>query len=368
MRVVILLDRPFARRERRLLARLEVGLADEGVRLIHAVPREILETEQTGLYSRVVAFEPPGFPVPLRLRARRLVEVLRDSGNDGGAAEIDVIHCFSPAVWKLGLEVGRELNAGVCLEIWSAAAVSKAAECAGHSVRPAFTAADPRLAELVRSRLAGATLFETTWGVHAEPIDRVPLSASRAVAMLVIVDRSSPAFLESAMRGLADACGRDERLIAFVNTERAAGHAVWRLIRRLGLADRVSLITDAEARRETVLNLDALLIAEPGGRLRSMALDAMATGMPVIAAADSRLEVLADGVTARLVNRPDASDWAAAIASVLAGSEDVQRLQASAAAWVLRNRAASAHVASVLRVYDAIARSRGEPAGVAARA
>jgi glycosyltransferase involved in cell wall biosynthesis len=176
----------------------------------------------------------------------------------------------------------------------------------------------------------------------------------------MLVDRSSPAFLEAALQGLAETCRRDPRVLAFINTERATGHAVWKIIRRLALADRVSLIPDAESRRETVLRLDGLIIAEPGGRLRSMALDAMATGMPVIAAADASLGVLHDGVNARLVTRPDSADWAAAIGSIVTGSDEVQRLRRSASAWVLEHRAASAYISSVLRVYDSIVRSRAD--------
>lgn len=360
MRVVMLLDRPFARRERRLLARLEIGLADEGVRLIHAIPREIQDTEPGGLYSRVVGYENVGFPVPLHVRARRIADAIRDAADDDPKGEIDVVHSFSPAVWRLGLEIATELRAGAALEIWSTSAISRATDVAGHPLRPVLTVGDTELARLVRRRLPAADVQETLWGVHGESIQRQEISADRAVALLMLVDRSSPAFLEAALQGLAEICRRDPRVLAFINTERATGHAVWKIIRRLALADRVSLIPDAESRRETVLRLDGLIIAEPGGRLRSMALDAMATGMPVIAAADASLGVLHDGVNARLVTRPDSADWAAAIGSIVTGSDEVQRLRRSASAWVLEHRAATAYISSVLRVYDSIVRSKAD--------
>lgn len=357
MRVVMLLDRPFARRERRLISRLEIGLADEGVRLIHAVPREILHNEPVGLYSRLVGYENVGFPVPLRVRARRFAEAIREAIDDEPGGKVDVVHSFSPAVWRFGLDLATELGAGAALEVWSTAAIAKAGEVAGHPLRPVLTVGDSELATLLRRRAPAADVRETPWGVHGETVSRREVSADRAVALLMIVDRSSPAYLEAALRGLADVCRRDPRVLAFINTERSTGHAAWKLVRRLELADRVSLIPDAESRRETVLRLDGLIIAEPGGRLRSMTLDAMATGMPVIAAADASLGVMLDGVNARLVARPDAAEWAGAIGAIVEGRAEVDRLRRSASAWVAENRSANAYISSVLAVYESIVRA-----------
>lgn len=381
MRVVMLLDRPFARRERRLMSRLEIGLANEGVRVIHAVPSEIVHNEPVGLYSRLVGYEHVGFPVPLRVRARRFAETIREAIDDdqggggggmgvggaaaaGGGGAVDVVHSFSPAVWRLGLDLATELGAGAALEVWSTDAIARAGEVAGHPLGPVLTVGDSELAALLRRRAPGAEIRETLWGVHGETVSRHEVSADRAVALLMIVDRSSPAYLEAALRGLAEVCRRDPRVLAFINTERSTGHAVWKLIRRLELVDRVSLIPDAESRREAVLRLDGLVIAEPGGRLRSMALDAMATGMPVVAAADASLGVLRDGVNAHLVGRPDGAEWAAAIGSIVEGREEVERLRRSALAWVIGHRSANSYISSVLGVYDSIVRARAEAVGV----
>ncbi len=38
MRILIIADESFASRERAMLSRLEVGLADEGVRVVHVIP------------------------------------------------------------------------------------------------------------------------------------------------------------------------------------------------------------------------------------------------------------------------------------------------------------------------------------------
>jgi glycosyltransferase involved in cell wall biosynthesis len=86
----------------------------------------------------------------------------------------------------------------------------------------------------------------------------------------------------------------------------------------------------------------------------------MACGMPVIAAVDPALGIFTAGVTARLVARPDAAEWESAINSIVSGSEEIEHLRRAAADWVVANRAASAHVSSVLRVYEAILRAKSE--------
>ena len=58
MRVLILADGLFATRERALLSRLEVGLADEGVRVVQATPEDV-PASAAGLAG--AATDPAGF-------------------------------------------------------------------------------------------------------------------------------------------------------------------------------------------------------------------------------------------------------------------------------------------------------------------
>jgi len=361
MRVLILLDRPIARRERIMLSRLEIGLADEGVRVLHAVPRAILVSESAGLYSRTVGYDPAGFPIPTRVRARALVSALDAAISEAETGGVDLVHCFAPATWRLGLETARELGAAAAIEVWSLDALAGASETLSHTVRPSLMIADPALLKAAADRFPVHTVHSTPWGVHGELLQRESLSSDRIIGVLMLVSGTHPAHVSAAIHGFAAAAARDPRLMAFINTERATGHAVWRMLRRLNLADRVSLIPDAEARRETILNLDALIIPEPSGRLRTMPLDAMACGMPVIAAPDPALTIYLDGITARLVERADAAAWEQAFVDLATGREHIAKLTNSAAAWVATNRPASAHVASVLRAYDAILGTRSTP-------
>ena len=154
--------------------------------------------------------------------------------------------------------------------------------------------------------------------------------------------------------------------MAFMNSERATSHAVWRLVRKLGISDRVSLIADAEARREPLFHLDVLAIAEPSGRLRSITLDAMARGVSVVSALDPALSLCVPNVTACVVAKPDPTAWEDALIAAASAASDAPIL-ASAQEWVRSHRSASNHVASVIRAYESvIAAAHGTPSSHAA--
>lgn len=365
MRVVLLLDRAFARRERSMLSRLEVGLADEGVRVLHATPRVIAGTESVGLYSKIVAYDPARFPVPLRSRIRALADDLRTAIGDEESRKIDLVHCFSPDTWRMGDELARVLDAGLALEVWSAAAATRAADAAVGRMHPTLLVGDEGLMRLVSRRAPRATALLTPWGVHGEPVER-RRHDDQSIGVAMLLDGVAPAWTSAAVEGFARAARRDGRLMAFMNSERTTSHAVWKLVRRLGVSDRVSLIPDAEARREPLFHLDVLAVAEPSGRLRSITLDAMARCVSVVSAFDPALSVCVPDVTARVVAKPDPALWEDAIIAAALASRD-SPLLASARDWVRTHRSASGHVSAVIRAYEAvIAAAHGTPSSNAA--
>ena len=92
--------------------------------------------------------------------------------------------------------------------------------------------------------------------------------------------------------------------------------------------------------------------------LRDLEMEAMAHAMPVIAARDPRVSVLADGVTARLVDGLQAPQWERAVHDLLSDPGGARGLGASARAHVREHNRASAHVRSVLNAYNSISSSK----------
>ena len=76
MRALILADRSFAARERDLLTRVQVGLIDEGIRVVEALPADLADPDANPLiptipYSDHVAL------LASRARTRRLIRGLQ---------------------------------------------------------------------------------------------------------------------------------------------------------------------------------------------------------------------------------------------------------------------------------------------------
>lgn len=370
MIVALVIDRSTALRERDLLARLEVGLADEGVRVAHAIPLDLLADNPAGggLYSATVGYEPGGIAFTRRLRAARLADAIQQA-LDLPDRRIDIVHAFGADAWFIGIELARQMSAGLLLELFDAAQIGPATTIAARrvGVRPVeFSVPEPVLRRALRKRAHNSVVHVAPWGVHAPPAPpTLPPRPSNghAFSVALLADGRSPALVKAAMEGLAAATRSVRDTIIFAglsdanSPSRPAGAppgagAAWAAARQLDMLDQFSLIPDPESRREPILQLDMLLVPEASGRQRTLFLDAMAAGVAIVAAADELVESLIDGRTARLVAQPTAAAWAAAISAVL--NDHTAALARSAHEYVRAERTASAHVAAVMTAYNAM--------------
>jgi hypothetical protein len=351
MRVLIIADESFSSRERAMLGRLEVGLADERVRVIHAVPRSAERWQGAALSASNVWYEDRGMSVSRRWRARRLLEAAR--GVVEAEPPFDLVHAFGAGCWGMAQDLAREAGAGLVLEIFSVATANAAArERPSAGAAPAaYFLPDPALEKLVRAGDVGVQVRLTPWGVHTPPGG--PTSTPREGRTAMIVGGGSDAgALASVITALADVAPESQNLLTFADEAAVREAGVWPQVRKLKLADRFTIAPDVEARRELTLRADMLLLPEARGEHRSLTLDAMAAGMLVLAAQDPYVPLLSDGRTARLVQRPAADAWAEALRWALSDSEAPARLAAAAREHVRQNCRASAHVAAVLGGYE----------------
>src|SRR3954464_3967028 len=157
MRALILADEFFASRERGLLTRLEVGLADDGVRVIHAVPEGTKTDAPGGVFSRVLTYSSKTLLLTRPLAVRRLTRAIAEMDELDEPGTIDIIHVFGGAVWGLGADpagvVGGggagpavEVGGGPAGESWRGGLINRAREVqAGAWARPLLIAPDPAI-------------------------------------------------------------------------------------------------------------------------------------------------------------------------------------------------------------------------------
>lgn len=363
MLAVIIADSSFARREHAMLARLEIGLADEGVRVVHAVPQSVLQTETAGLYSTVVGYQDMGLSISRRLRAGRLAHAIRDAVGDEAATDVSVVHAFGVNCWNMALDLARIVGAGVLLEVWRSSLIGRAANLANARPDPLphFCVSEPSVSSALRKRAGRALIHTAPWGVHTPDSVRPTFDRSRTLGVAVLSDSGDAKAAAAALGGLKSAC-RDlsDTLIflgaADVPPSREAG--LWSVAERLDLLPSLTAIPDMEARREPILQMDMLLIPEAAGRERSLALEAMASGMVVIAAADPLVSSLVDGQTARVVRSSTPTAWETAIRSVTDSPDAWRSLAASGREFVRSRRSASAQIGEILKAYAEVSSVR----------
>jgi hypothetical protein len=386
MRVLILTDELFASREQSLITRLEVGLADEGVRVVHAVPEHARPTSDDpaaaalrgdspaalapggSLFSQAVTYRPPAMRVLTRATARRVVEDLADLEGADADRPVDVVHVFGGGAWRLGLEVACLTGAGLALEVWRTGLIPRAralharvVEGRSGGVTPVFIAPDAGIEAALR-RVAPERLVKAApWGVHAPAAPREILEPERAPSVMVVGSGRDAKAIGAALEGLA-ACVRDRpEMLIFMDALACQRANAWSVARRAGLLGNLSLIHELEGRRDLLVRGDVLVQPEAHGEQRSILLDAMAAGMAVVAGADPGVTSLVDGVTARLVSQPTRGAWALAVGKVLSDREWALSLGRSAWRYAHDQRRASDHVRAVLAAYEQIASGAALP-------
>lgn len=373
MLVVIFADAAFVRREREMLMRLEVGLADEGVRVVHALPKQLAveETSASGggaggiagggsLYSTVVGYEAGGMAISRRLRAARLLDEIQER-LELPERKIDIVHAFGLEPWHIGLDLARLSSAGILLELFDAATIGPAASLASRRVgvrTVEYSVAEPAMRRALRKRAHNAHVHVAPWGVHSPaqlPVRTRPQERPLAVGM--ISDGRDSLSVRAALAGLQECMKSRGEFLVFAGVgplKYGRDPAVWAAARELDLVDRVSLVPEIEARREPMMQMDMLILPEASGRQRTLTLDAMAHGVSLVAAGDELIEALIPDRTASIVKEPTPSAWRDAIAQVIDDQAYAQSLRTSAHQFVRSERAASGQVAAVLTAYNAM--------------
>ena len=356
-RVLILPDRSIAQRERTLLERLEIGLADEGTRVAHALPASLAPMSVGGVYSTVVHYQDSWAPLISSLRARALVELLSEAmPADRGKQLIDVVHCFGQQSWKLGRAVGGLTNAAVVLEALDSVSTPAAVNllCKPGAGVHAVSLADDALATLCRTT---TSVHTSAWGVYAPEQSVSFLSPPDRLEVIAILGRGgSDKSVHIAVHALCDfvrTLPEEQRPMILVDAMLADRCHIYRWLKQLGFSGRLCEVTDLEGKRDVLAESDVILLPEALGEQRSSVLEAMAAGTIIIAAADRYNSALIEGVTARLVAGRGIDDWKTVLAGILLDKPRRAALSDSSSQWVRQERSASKQVQAVLTTYKA---------------
>jgi hypothetical protein len=352
MRTLIMADGDFAARERSMLSRLEVGLADEGIRVIHAIPRSAAASHHPEVFFQFVAYE-EGLRLSGYWRAQRLIKALEELA-DGEPRPVDLVHVFGESAWRMGAEVAAQTGASLVLEVWSGALAGAAAHlrAAAEPGSSLLLAPDEGIVSALRAGETDAAVRLAPWGVHTPATPLEILQDGAAISAVLIASGREPGAIAACIEGLARVIPDCPELMVFAESDAVLRARLWPTIKRLGIVDRFTLSPDLEARRELALRADILLLPEARGDHRTLTLDSMAAGMVVIAGEDPMVSVLQDGRTARLVKGQSRDRWAEAISLALRDRPGARALALSAREHVRQACRASTQVAAVVDAYE----------------
>ncbi len=350
MRCLILVDSAFAARERTLIARLGVALADEGVRVKLALPTGSRGLAGIELLGEPLRFRPHGLVITRTARARRLVEQVQDDVPGEGPW---VVHVFGGALWTFAVEVAAQLGAPAVLEVWRSGLCDRARSFRASEQTPIlFLAPDRTIERRILADGAHAAVRLARWGgyVPGEPV-RSLRNAAEPTIMIIGNGNDGPSFT-AAFEGAARLTTDERRPLIFVDAEGARKAGIWRRARELGMLDRVTLVDRMEDRRDLVLRGDIIAHPERLHEHRTLVLDAMGAGVPLLAGADDQVEAFVDARTCITVAKPDADAWASAFEMIVADPEGARALGESAREFIRDGRRFSGYAAAVHDAYE----------------
>lgn len=363
MRVLFLSDPAFTDHEQIMLRRLAIGLADEGTRVAWAVSEQHARQMTDTLLVPIIPFQRPRLGLSLKQRAANLLEHATEALSDPP----DIIHMFGGAVFSLGAEATRRAAASPAFELWrpnleanTRIAVNRA--CGSH----AGDADQPRPpliitpTKVTQSRIAPhfpeAVVRCIPWGIHAaEPHED---QGSDAISIVLIGPGRDGRAWQAAFRAAIRVLAADDRVHLFADAEATRKLRVWPDARKAGVLGRLSLMDNAEFRRELAMRADIMLYPDARGESRTILLDAMASSVALVAATDPLAESLIDGTTCRLVTDPTEHQWQEAIEHLVQDPAARRRLSESATAYIHEHHRATRQIVSLTDAYEWVA---GDP-------
>lgn len=349
MNVALIADPHWLSHETALFRRLIVGLADESVRAIPVVPWGVLR-EELSLAPERVDYPPSRWAALSGLRLRRLAGALR-------ATRPDVLHVMDGALAPWLGPLRRSLGAPMVVNCWSNEQYDRVVRRGGETLAVLPT---ERLAANVGEGVGsgdevgrGGRGTVIRPGVMGAPEEARPPLASpdEVVCCLVICEAQAEGPVGAMLEGLAQVRGRLPQLQVFVYSFTGEEHRLWRVAKRLGLLGVFNLVAAEPGSRRLLLGVDAVIRPQPMRTVRTLTLQAMASGRPILAAADAWEDCLIAGETAEVIDAPGPAEWAARFEALTKEPDRFRRLGEGGRAYVRAHHSFAAYIDRVIRLY-----------------
>ncbi|GAB4514782.1 MAG: hypothetical protein Tsb0013_19200 [Phycisphaerales bacterium] len=363
MRVLLLADARFSRREHAFLRRLEIGLLGEGPRVLRAVPEESFPIQPDTL-GRIVPYREHRSRFGRPAAYRRFVEALRSAtpaiNPDSDGTLFEIVHAFGQDCWERSASVAELTGAALIVEMTSASDLRAARAFERvietryeHLQQPVWCAPNARIKRAAEHLNLSGGVRLTPWGVHTPRHAHTERTADRPLSISVVCSGVEPRAVHPMLTAFAKLDDRRDRAMLFIDAAAAnADHGLWSRAEQLGILEYVTFVADMESRREIVLETDVLAIPEQMGELRTILLDAMAAGMLIVSRNDPLIEATAAEGVAMIIDEPSTDAWLEVYRAMIDDPTLVTTFGGRARKRVREDRPAHRHIEAVMQAYD----------------
>lgn len=347
MRVLLIVDRDFAHRELRLMRKVAIGLVDAGSRTLLALPADMKGRFADIPGVKIIGYRDRGVPWTRTLRAREIADEAGDPAGDP-----TIVHAFGGKAYGIASDLARLIGADLVLEVHAKALAQHAAGVLndemgdGMALAPSTTIVNA----LIAAGVPHASAREVPWGVSSRGVE-LARDPSEVLGIVLAGTGSDAETWDSVLRGLAQIASRREDFLILADDTASLRAGIDRLVSSIGLSPLYSRIPKIEAERDLVIRADIMIWPDHDAEHRSIILDAMASGVSIVATEDRDVPVLSDPSIARLVSG-GAAEWAAAIETLIADPEERAALGRRAHESIAQNHRPSKHIAGLLDAYE----------------
>jgi glycosyltransferase involved in cell wall biosynthesis len=345
MNAALLANMDWLDRELPLLRQLVVGLVDEQVRVMQVVPGALPDSDVSAFSVRV-DWDEQGWLLTRPSRLQRL-------GDQLDAFQTDLIHAIDASSWRVAMRLSQRLDIPVVLTI-SAENELVIADKFLRRLRPervGLSAATQPLHDALEDKYGSSiTIHAVPPGVHvSEPRlarddceDLCAVVSGRGVA-----DHEYEALFD-ALRQITHHYPGSQ---FFLDGAPRQQHELWQLASRYDLLENITLPSYRPGHRELLLHADVLIQPQPMGGARTLALQAMASALPIISRDDPWVDYLTHDTTAWIVDASDTDQWVDQIRLLIERPDTAQALGRRARDWVGKHRRTSQYVSATLSLY-----------------
>lgn len=318
--------------EHGMLNRLAVGLMNDGVQVTRVIPPFSKDTPPE--YERSVSIIPiihTQFPVPY-LQRKVLHEKLCASLKKQKTTSIV---CFGKDAGRIGSSIAPLLDIPLYQEIIT---MREAKRVNKNAPVTRWLGATPSLERAMIERVGEDRAAFMPLGVG-----RIPIQEERAdsqTACVVLLNASDEP--KSTINALQAIVAHPD-LHVFLELDGKKDHKIWSAVAEANLLDRTTCLQNVASLRSLIVETDVVLLPSSTMPMRTVLLEAMESGVPVLATKIDGFDMLIDGETALFAS----DSWDKSLHTILRDHDLRDRLREAATTLVATNYGSAAQIAAL---------------------